>query len=60
LPIKRIADRLGFAGEKSFSRAFARWTGQSPAAWRRGARNLSAKVEGGPASQQPAPRTVNP
>lgn len=30
LPIKRVAREVGFADEKSFSRAFKGWTGESP------------------------------
>lgn len=37
LSIPEIAFRLGFADGPSFSKAFKRWTGTSPAAWRRGA-----------------------
>lgn len=33
-PIKQIADAVGFASEKSFSRAFKDWTGSSPSAYR--------------------------
>jgi AraC-like DNA-binding protein len=44
--IKRIADRLGFSCERSFSRAFIRWTGQTPAGWRQGARDLVVTGEG--------------
>lgn len=40
LSIKRIADKLGFSSERSFSRAFMRWVGQTPAGWRQGARDL--------------------
>lgn len=36
-PIKRIAALTGFDNEKSFIRAFKTWTGQTPAAFRRGA-----------------------
>ncbi|MCK9514958.1 MAG: AraC family transcriptional regulator [Ottowia sp.] len=34
LTIKQISGEAGFASEKSFIRAFARWTGQTPQAWR--------------------------
>ena len=34
MPIKQIAEKVGFRNEKSFIRAFKSWTGQSPAAWR--------------------------
>ncbi|WEZ85281.1 AraC family transcriptional regulator (plasmid) [Rhizobium sp. 32-5/1] len=37
LPIKRIAYLTGYRDESSFSRAFRRWTGQSPAEFRCGA-----------------------
>ena len=36
LPIKRIAHLAGYRDESSFSRAFRRWLGQSPAEYRRG------------------------
>ena len=38
-PIKHLAQSVGFRNEKSFSRAFRLWTGQSPAAFR-GARQV--------------------
>lgn len=38
LSIDEIAERLGFSERRSFARAFRRWTGRSPAAWRRGPR----------------------
>lgn len=34
LPIKQIADELGFASVTSFHRAFKRWTGTTPLLWR--------------------------
>jgi AraC-like DNA-binding protein len=37
-PVAQIAYDLGFADSGAFSRAFKRWTGASPAAWRKSAR----------------------
>jgi AraC-like DNA-binding protein len=34
LPIKQIADEVGFSSVQSFHRAFRRWSGQTPQAWR--------------------------
>ncbi len=36
LPIKQIADEVGFSSVQSFHRAFRRWSGQTPQAWRQG------------------------
>ena len=38
-PIKQVAQAAGFAGEKSFIRAFRTWTGHSPAEYRKHARS---------------------
>ena len=43
-PIADIANSLGYAGASPFTRAFKRWTGMTPADWRR--RNAT-----GPASR---------
>ncbi len=36
LPLKQIAAQLGFASVHSFHRAFRRWSGLTPSAWRSG------------------------
>lgn len=36
--LAEISDLLGFSEPPAFTRAFRRWTGQTPAAWRRGQR----------------------
>lgn len=36
LPIDAIAQQLGYSESAAFIHAFRRWSGQSPAAWRRG------------------------
>ncbi|WP_313303201.1 AraC family transcriptional regulator [Diaphorobacter sp.] len=41
-PIKQVAQAAGFAGEKSFIRAFRAWTGYSPAEYRKHTRTASA------------------
>lgn len=39
MPLEQIADRLGYASMSSFTRAFRRWTDQTPTAYRKHARN---------------------
>ncbi len=39
LSLDEVAIRLGYTEQSSFGRAFKRWTGLSPSAWRRGAHN---------------------
>jgi AraC-like DNA-binding protein len=38
LPLVKIPGRLGYAEQTSFTRAFRRWTGTTPGAWRAGRR----------------------
>ena len=40
-PIKQVAQAAGFAGEKSFIRAFRAWTGYSPAEYRKHSRKAA-------------------
>ena len=35
LPTREVSEALAVSDPRSFVRAFARWTGQSPAAWRK-------------------------
>lgn len=35
MPVKQVAEAIGYRNEKSFIRAFRQWTGQSPAEFRR-------------------------
>lgn len=39
LPIKQVAEAVGYADPANFARAFAKWTGLSPRAWRHRAEN---------------------
>jgi len=34
-PVERVAERLGYSEPRAFRRAFKRWTGRAPDAWRR-------------------------
>ena len=36
MPLVEVASRLGYAEQTSFTRAFRRWTGTTPGAWRAG------------------------
>ncbi len=36
--LEALAENLGFSDRRSFTRAFKRWSGQTPSAWRRAAR----------------------
>jgi AraC-like DNA-binding protein len=38
LPINDIAERVGFTEPSTFHRAFKKWTGVTPGAWREGER----------------------
>ncbi|MFM2346584.1 MAG: hypothetical protein RL654_1337 [Pseudomonadota bacterium] len=42
-PIKQIAATLGFGSERSFARAFQRWSGLSPAAFRQSVRTSTTE-----------------
>lgn len=53
-PVKQIAQAVGFLDEKSFSRAFKSWTGQSPGE----ARNGQGLARSAPAVADHAPRRL--
>lgn len=36
LTVEQVADRLGYSDVANFTRAFKRWTGQTPSGWRKG------------------------
>lgn len=46
MPIKQVADRLGFASVASFHRAFRRWHGTTPVAWRAGQPGVAGTTRG--------------
>ena len=54
LEIGRIAESLGYAAPGAFTRAFQRWSGTTPAAWR--ARAQSRATDRSPESLPPARR----
>jgi AraC-like DNA-binding protein len=50
--LEDVAGRLGYSSLSNFVRAFHRWTGQTPAAFRRGTRMLGTPaIHGVPASR---------
>ena len=58
-PIKQVALAVGFDNDKSFIRAFRRWTGHSPAQYRRLARATPATAQGGSTAQSTAVHGVS-
>jgi AraC-like DNA-binding protein len=45
ITVQQAARRLGYAGAASFTRAFRRWTGETPTAWSRGRAGQTAGAE---------------
>jgi len=46
LSVDAIAEQLGYADQRNFARAFRRWTGQAPSAFRRAARHAPSRSSG--------------
>ena len=44
LPVQAVAARLGYQNPANFSRAFSKWTGESPTSFRRRLRNVIKTV----------------
>jgi AraC-like DNA-binding protein len=49
LPLAEIAATLGYSDPSAFTRAFRRWSGHAPAAWRANGRCSAATGNGGSA-----------
>jgi AraC-like DNA-binding protein len=46
MPANQVADRLGYANSSAFTRAFRKWSGKAPAAWRASKARGSGRVSG--------------